>query len=860
MDKRAEVAAYFLSGLLCCVALIWALQLWRADLGIPLYYGAQSDLMLHCMLAKAMIQNGWYMHNPHLGAPGVQNMLDFPMPDALHFLLTKVISWLTGSWGAAVNIYFLLGFVANAWSMLAVLRYFKIARAPAVVTAVLFAFLPYHFYRSENHLHFSAYFVIPLAGIMLLWIMLDESLFVPVRRGRFLILPAPTRKGIAALIICGVLGSSGVYHAFLTILLLVAAGLYRVFDERALHRVAAAGILSAAIVTTVALNLLPNMVHILVDGRNPEVAVRVPSEAETYALKLTQLILPVTGHRIPRMAAAKAAYNGSSGTFPISEGDGSALGICFAMGFCFLLLTLIGRYPWPRHRKLIDSVGPLNLCAFLIGTVGGVGSIIALTVSPEIRAYARLGIYIAFFSALALAAVLDEILARWAGSRVRVWFFHAALAAILVGGLLDQTTLADVPPYDVARQQYGNDAEFAERAERLLPPGTMVLQLPYARFPEYPPPGIMYHYDHLRPYLHSTSLRWSFGALKGRYWDAWERDLSAQPVADMVDSACAAGFGAIYVDRNGYADRGAVIQAALGGMGLTPIESGDRRFWLYNIGPYSQRLQSQLGSQEWSRAREATLNPPELRWVPEFSGLERNAEHNWRWFSSEGWLRVENPAAQERRIEIRGVLSEGSGAVCAIVMAGPGVDETFPMNGNIPQTMRRALVVSSGITTYRLSSNCPRLENGDPRQLVFRLDDFQAVLANAAPALEVVWGAGFYPPEKAAAKPVRWCSSSGELTITNRGPAVESSMQMTLASTQDIPSPISITGPGFDVTVTVGAGGAAFSKTFRVSSGESTIRFSSRAAPVESNSKPVFRIEDFHFGNSLIEPHVIYVN
>ena len=66
--------------------------------------------------------------------------------------------------------------------LLAFLRYFRIARAPAVVTSVLFAFAPYHFYRSENHLHFSAYYVIPLGGMVLFWIMLDERLFVPVRR------------------------------------------------------------------------------------------------------------------------------------------------------------------------------------------------------------------------------------------------------------------------------------------------------------------------------------------------------------------------------------------------------------------------------------------------------------------------------------------------------------------------------------------------------------------------------------------------------------------------------------------------------------------------------------------------------
>src|SRR5580700_9743179 len=181
----AEAITFLLSGLLCCVMLIWVLQLWRADLRVPISYGyGGPDLTFECMLAKDIIDSGWFLHNPRLGAPGEQDLRDYPMPDLVTFLPMKVMSWFTSSWGAIVNLYFFAGFLLATRSALGVFRYFGIARAPSVVASLLFAFAPYHFYRGEWHLHLSAYFVIPLAGMLLLWVMSGERLFAVARRGR----------------------------------------------------------------------------------------------------------------------------------------------------------------------------------------------------------------------------------------------------------------------------------------------------------------------------------------------------------------------------------------------------------------------------------------------------------------------------------------------------------------------------------------------------------------------------------------------------------------------------------------------------------------------------------------------------
>jgi phosphoglycerol transferase len=858
----AEAIAFLLSGLLCCAALIWILQLWRADVRVPIQYGYSGvDLTFECMLAKDLVDNGWVLRNPRLGAPGEQDLRDFPMPDVVTPLSMKIIGGFTSSWGAIVNLYFFAGFLLATWSSLAVLRHFGMARAPAGVAALLFAFAPYHFYRGESHLHLSAYYMVPLVGMVLLWVMYDKPMLVRVRRNRFSRLPAITRKGMAAIAICAILGSNGAYYAFFTILLLMGAGLYRAFDGRNFRRVGSAAMLVGVIALALVLNMLPNIVHIFVAGKNPEVAVRSPAEAELYALKLTQLVLPIAGHRVPQLAALTAAYNRAQPR-AVNETEGAALGTFAAAGFCFLLLSLVAGYPWQRHRELAHHLSLLNLCAFLIGTLGGIGSLAALTIWSQFRAYNRISIFIAFFSVMALAAVLDELWRRWACTVVQRLVSSAVLVSVLVVGLLDQTSRASVPSYELCTAQYYNDADFAAQAERWLPHGSMVLQLPFMVFPETPPSGSMRPYDPLIPYLHSTTLRWSYGTMKGRYWSAWQARLATLPIEDVLNTASAAGFGAIYIDRNGYADKGTATGAKLTTLGLARIESRDGRFWLYDIQPYAARMQAEYTPELWANTREAVLHPLLVQWLPQCSGMEGDAQRNWHWCGSQGGFSLENPSAQARKIEIDGAVVPGSAGTCSLRIDGPGWAETMPLRSGSPRPLTHSLTVPPGTSVVRLKSDCQRpLVPTDPRPLVFRIDNFRAILADAAPSPELTWSAGFYPLEQDAGRNWHWCSSSGELLIRNAGPDSENVISMILASGKAPSAPLSITGPGFAESVTIGPASAMFSKRFLIPHGISVVRFATPAAPLLSpndSRKLVFRVEDLRLGSSLLAPTIIY--
>ncbi len=63
-------------------------------------------------------------------------------------------------------------------------------------------------------------------------------------------------------------------------------------------------------------------------------------------------------------------------------------------------------------------------------------------------------------------------------------------------------------------------------------------------------------YSHLRGYLHSEKLKWSYGAMKGREGDAWEKSIASESDEEMVKELQQAGFKGIYVDTYGYKDSG----------------------------------------------------------------------------------------------------------------------------------------------------------------------------------------------------------------------------------------------------------------------------------------------------------------
>jgi hypothetical protein len=161
---------------------------------------------------------------------------------------------------------------------------------------------------------------------------------------------------------------------------------------------------------------------------------------------------------------------------------------------------------------------------------------------------------------------------RWTKSP---WSYVAAAAIALVG-LWDQTPPV-VTDNDLAETQreVDSDRQFALKMQQTLPANAMVFQLPIMDYPESPAAGVG-SYDHFRPYLYTTQLRYSYGSDKGRPWDQWQHDLAQMSFETVVQRLESYGFGAIYINVNGFRDHGDSLIKSLRDSGHNQIFASDR--------------------------------------------------------------------------------------------------------------------------------------------------------------------------------------------------------------------------------------------------------------------------------------------
>lgn len=128
----------------------------------------------------------------------------------------------------------------------------------------------------------------------------------------------------------------------------------------------------------------------------------------------------------------------------------------------------------------------------------------------------------------------------------------------------------------------------------------MIFQLPYVPFPEYPPVNRMSDYSHFRAYLHSKDLRWSYGAIKGREVDGWQRMVASMPVDEMLKALSQKGFEGIYLDSHGFEDSGANLMSDIKRvLGTEPLVSDNQRLYFFDMTMYNRKMNA--NSSEGSR-------------------------------------------------------------------------------------------------------------------------------------------------------------------------------------------------------------------------------------------------------------------
>jgi phosphoglycerol transferase len=574
--------------------------------------------------------------------------------------------------------------------------------------------------------------MIPLMVMVILWVFSGKlapsgnennktGLRLDLRRKPF----------IASIVICLLVASGGLgYYAFFGCFFLLVAGVAAPLYRKSVRHLVVGLILAAVVFAGFLINLVPNMIYIRSQGESRTVE-RGVGEAEAYGLKIAQLLLPIDGHRIPALARLKDRYNMAAPL--VNDNTCATLGAVGSIGFLVLLGWLLFWKPAARQTReddqpaaLLSQLSLLNICGVLLATVGGFGSLFAVLISPQIRSYNRVSIYLAFFSLFAVVLLLEEFFRRRASSgRTRI-IFQSSLGLILLLGILDQTGqgIYFVPHYAAFIAENASDADFVKGIEATVPGGSMIFQLPYIPFPENRPVNKMQDYEHFRPYLHSKNLRWSYGAIKERDNARWQMTTSSLPTDQFLETVSLAGFSGVYIDRKGYTDNAGDLEAKLRSqLGIEPLVSANNQMVFFDLGAYNARLAEKYGG-ELASKRQLVLNPLTAEWTGGFSALESEAGVNWHWCSSEGEIVINNILNKDRKLKLDMALATGYEELANLSLDGDLISEKLKINMK-PTTYSRTFTLPPGRHIIRFTCDAQRVHAPwDNRSLVFKVMNF----------------------------------------------------------------------------------------------------------------------------------------
>jgi hypothetical protein len=510
-----------------------------------------------------------------LNAPFTANWTDWPSLDELHGLALLILANVFGVFGG-LNAALLLGHLLAAGTFYGVARTSGGSRLWSFVGGLAYGLSPFMFAQSPHHSGVQWAWHVPLFTLVWRWVATDPGIAPWSRRFK-----QATGIGFLA-------GLLNVYYTNILCQLTLLGGAIRSLRTRARPALLSALAVIAAAAAGFALSNLDTWTYKAVYGPNDGAVVREYKWLEIYGLKIKDLFIPPVSHRSDALAEFSKAHRQAA--VLLDEDGASYQGIVGLACLIWLAGTAVACMASGREKDVpIEAWWVLWIVVMF--TTGGLNAIIGALGFTMFRGACRYSIVILAITLLWAVRRLSTLQAdgtsrRPAGTADWGWLAAAAVAGLVI--LWDQ--LPRAPTAEVRAtidRQVAADREFVEKMEAALPDGAMVFQMPVMEFPESPGPG-MPPYDHFRPFLFSKNLRFSFGTHKGRDREKWQpavqaklfegASLDQQAGMIRVDKANAKaaidelkrlGFAAVYVNRNGFPDRGRGIEEALLDLGYT---------------------------------------------------------------------------------------------------------------------------------------------------------------------------------------------------------------------------------------------------------------------------------------------------
>ena len=461
-------------------------------------------------------------------------------------------------------------------------------------------------------------------------------------------------------------------------------------------------------------------------GKNPETADRLPAEADVYGLNVSEMLLPVEGHRVAFLRRLHERFLGAAA--PADRrgrhrrpGDARLPGIPLPHRALFVAprpggagrrrpgLPQPRRRPARNHRRLRIAVRLLRLADDPL-----------LRPTEHLRRLLRAGRAVP--PRAAVARPLRQGPADRGGLRRRP---AGAAGPRRLRPDFRRTSSRPTPRRASRPSRTPTSAGGSRPRCRQVQAFTRCLTSPSRNAPVVN----LADYELLRPAFYTRTLRWSYGAMKGREGSAWQADLATWPLPDALERLAFAGFGGVYLDRAGFADSGAATEAELSRLlGVQPLVSRSGRQTFFDMTAYVREFRGRFTDEEWEAKRESALHPVDVRMEGPRPILR---PRTGRRRQGRGVVLVQRPiarpklrkssAARGAENESRGVAGGAGPSPCAGRSHEPGMDADAGTSAAGTGHARPA----GGPRPHLLLRRPPPGGAGRPAQIIYSMEGFE---------------------------------------------------------------------------------------------------------------------------------------
>ena len=685
-------------------------RVWRIHPRVPVLY--LGDALLSMAAIRNISISGWYTNSDLLGVPFGQNLLDFPAAgDYLHMAGFRLLTVVTDAPGLVLNLFYFSSFATVFLGAYAGCRLLSLTKMSSVAVGVLFAFLPFHTLHGPGHLFLSSYGVVPMWIALAVRQMGDCPLVAeppPLRpSGWWNWLRQPGNTGAMTIVVLG--STTGLYYAVFMVVTLLVAGLAGWAKTSQQSRLLTASVLLAVTFAVLAIQFTPTWLLNRRIGSNAEIVERGLANIEYYSLKLSDLVLPVAGHRVQWLADLRV----DAQALTLRGEQAGAIGLFGVVGLLVLAATTVVRLLRGSAGGRRGALTVVAGSAFVVATVGGGATVLGVAGFTYLRAWGRIAVVLAFcgFAAVALGY---EGLHR----RPRGLLSGFLVAFVVMLGLLDTNPGMPFPDYDRTANSWTSDEAFVREIEQRLGADATLFQLPIIPFPEHPPVHRMTDYAHLRGYLHSETLGWSYGGIKGRAAD-WQERLDNLSVDQIAEAAAVVGFDGLWLDRFGYGPEMSEVEVTLG---APTLESSDGRLIVYDLRDMAVALREDMEAEEFAALVARLLEPATVSFGNGFHGIEQAEGRMFAWAPGAATLAISNPTEDDRIVGVSFVAASAVDGSWTLEVLGTGSVKSFDLSSRGVKVDLQIVVPPGGLR-LRLRTDAQRLETTDPRDIRFRVLD-----------------------------------------------------------------------------------------------------------------------------------------